>query len=250
VRDLAREPMPGEIRLQWWRDVVGGAHGEARANPVAAALLDTIVRYQLPQATLTDLIDARSFDLYDDPMGSMSELESYAVRTSSGIIELASLILHQEGGAGAAAEQTTAECVRITSLAAHLGIAHAVAGLLASLALHAARGQLYVPIDVLTRHGAATKDIQAGKATPELRAALADMRSHARQHLIQARALIRDVAPAPAVMPALLAAALTRPLLDRMEARGYEPFRPVAIPQWRRQWILWRAARGGLATAL
>ena len=24
VRELAREPMPGEIRLQWWRDVLGG----------------------------------------------------------------------------------------------------------------------------------------------------------------------------------------------------------------------------------
>ena len=24
VRDIAREPMPGEIRLQWWREVVEG----------------------------------------------------------------------------------------------------------------------------------------------------------------------------------------------------------------------------------
>ena len=25
IRDLAREPMPGEIRLQWWREVLEGA---------------------------------------------------------------------------------------------------------------------------------------------------------------------------------------------------------------------------------
>src|ERR1700755_177415 len=43
VRELAREALPGEIRLQWWRDVLGGdARGEVSANPVAAALLDTI----------------------------------------------------------------------------------------------------------------------------------------------------------------------------------------------------------------
>ena len=37
VRDLAREPMPGEIRLQWWSDVLSGTRaGEAAANPVAA----------------------------------------------------------------------------------------------------------------------------------------------------------------------------------------------------------------------
>ncbi len=39
VRDLAREPMPGEIRLQWWREALTGEReGEAAAHPVAAAL--------------------------------------------------------------------------------------------------------------------------------------------------------------------------------------------------------------------
>ena len=27
MREVAREPMPGEIRLQWWRDVLGGSAG-------------------------------------------------------------------------------------------------------------------------------------------------------------------------------------------------------------------------------
>ena len=27
IRELAREPMPGEIRLQWWRDVFSAAGG-------------------------------------------------------------------------------------------------------------------------------------------------------------------------------------------------------------------------------
>ena len=39
TRDLAREPMPGEIRLQWWREVLEGERAdEAKANPVAASL--------------------------------------------------------------------------------------------------------------------------------------------------------------------------------------------------------------------
>ena len=41
VRDLARELMPGEIRLQWWREVLLGERaGEAAANPVAAAVTE------------------------------------------------------------------------------------------------------------------------------------------------------------------------------------------------------------------
>src|SRR5262245_23549166 len=48
IRDLAREPMPGEIRLQWWREVLEGQRtGEAAANPVSAALLATLFRHRL-----------------------------------------------------------------------------------------------------------------------------------------------------------------------------------------------------------
>src|SRR5882757_5589474 len=78
VRALAREPMPGEIRLQWWRDVFSAAGGgDVRANPVAAALSDTIVRHRLPLSVFTDLIEARAFDLYDDPMATLDELDAY-----------------------------------------------------------------------------------------------------------------------------------------------------------------------------
>src|ERR1700676_258417 len=49
VREVVREPLAGEIRLQWWNDAIDGrAAGEAAANPVAAALLAAMARYQLP----------------------------------------------------------------------------------------------------------------------------------------------------------------------------------------------------------
>src|SRR5262245_39864737 len=69
VRERAREPLPGEIRLQWWSEVMDGAReDEARAHPVAAALLETVRRFQLPVAALNDVVEAHSFDLYDKPM--------------------------------------------------------------------------------------------------------------------------------------------------------------------------------------
>jgi phytoene synthase len=33
-----------------------------------------------------------------------------------------------------------------------------------------------------------------------------------------------------------------------MERRRYRPFQPADLPQWRRQWTLWRAARSDLRT--
>ena len=39
VRDTVSQPLPGEIRLQWWRDLLADAsHGGVEGNPVAAEL--------------------------------------------------------------------------------------------------------------------------------------------------------------------------------------------------------------------
>jgi phytoene synthase len=74
-----------------------------------------------------------------------------------------------------------------------------------------------------------------------LRSVLGDLRDRARDHLRQARELIAE-APT-AVMPALLPVALAGPTLARMERRDYDPFVPVEIQLWQRQWLIWRAAR-------
>jgi phytoene synthase len=221
--------MPGEIRLQWWRDALAGsAHGEVEAHPVAASLRATIVRYQLPVLRLTELIDARSFDLYDAPMTSVAELESYAARTASTLIELAARILNDGGEPG------------IEPLATHAGTAYAMAGLLRAFPLHAARRQLYVPQEILERHGVSPEDVFAGHATAQLCAALAEVGAHARKHLAVAGPLV-DTMPKK-LLPAVLPIAVVRPLLDRVD-KNSDPFRSIDIPQWRRQWLIWRAAR-------
>jgi len=236
TRELAREPMPGEIRLQWWRDVLSGmGRGDIEAHPVAAPLRDVIVRYRLPPRMLVMLIDARAFDLYDEPMQSAGYLERYAEQTSSILIELAARIL------------CDGRDPAIADLARHAGIAYGFAGLLRALPIHAARGQLYLPADLMARYAAQAADIHAGKATSELRAVLAELRLRARQHLDEACRLLGAMPKEAA--PALLPVALVRPALDRMERRGYEPFSPPELPQWQRQWKLWRAARTDLRNA-
>jgi 15-cis-phytoene synthase len=233
TRELAREPMPGEIRLQFWRDALAG---QGEAHPVAAALRDVAVRYRLPPAMLVEMIDARTFDLYDQPMATLADLERYAASTSSILVELAARILVDGRDPG------------IAALAGHAGIAYAIAGLLRALPIHAGRGQIYLSAEVMQRHGAGAADLLAGRATAELRAALAELRLRARSHLTAARPLLAN-APA-AALPALLPVALVRPALARMERRRYRPFQPADLPQWRRQWALWRAARSDLRTTL
>lgn len=230
VREIVSEPLLGEIRFQWWRDALEGT-GEtgAKANPVGAALLDTIGRFRLPKAPLLELIDARLRDLYGDPVDSASALKSYTEATCSNLFRLAALILDQ----GKAAEEL--------GLPGHAGIAYGITGLLRALPWHCARGQVFVPADILRAQGADPDDLASGRTTPAVLAALVEMRALARAHLQTFHARLRSLPEQ--IRAAFLPVCLCEPYLRLMEKPGYDPFKSVIeLPQWRRQWILWRAS--------
>ena len=226
IRDRAREPMPGEIRLQWWREVLDGERsGEAAAHPVAAALTETIARFALPKERLIDLTEAHAFDLYDDPVETFAVLEGYLRRTTATVFDLATRIC------GAPAEHA----------AERAGIAYGITTLLRTFALSASRRQLFVPVELLER-GTTPEQIFAGESSPFLTNALGMLRSRARQHLEGLEAALPHAAVA--ALPALLPVALSPGYLALMDRRDYVPFHTaIEIPQWRRQWALWRAAR-------
>src|SRR5438067_12028668 len=49
IGETVREPMMGEIRLQWWRETVGSARaGEPREHDVARALAAPVARIDRP----------------------------------------------------------------------------------------------------------------------------------------------------------------------------------------------------------
>lgn len=231
AREIVSEPLLGEIRFQWWRDVLEAPDGEdAQANPVASALLDTIARFGLPKEPLLALIEARLFDLYDEPIETVAALEAYAKATSSSLFRMATLVIdpvHAVQGLGAAD---------------HAGIAYALTGLLRALPWHHARGQTYVPLEILHGHGASRDDLACGSSSPAVGAALADLRALVRSHIETFDARLPSVPDAS--RPAYLAASLCAAYIRQMEKRTYDPFTTlVELPQWRRQWILWRAAR-------
>ncbi|HVY18904.1 MAG TPA: phytoene/squalene synthase family protein [Bauldia sp.] len=228
VREVVSDPMLGEIRLQWWRDAV--ATGAGGGHPIATALNATIVKCRLPKDAFRRLIDARLFDLYDDPMPSLNDLEGYAGETSSALFQLAAIVLaggHDPGTADASG---------------HAGVAYALTGLMRSLPVHARRGQLYLPVSMIATRGLDTRALFAGRSSPELITLLADLRTIARQHLAEAERDIADLTLP--VKTAFLPLALVRAYLDRMDRPEYDPFEaPAELPPWRRQWILWRSAR-------
>ena len=125
AKEAVSEPLLGEIRFQWWCDALEGKNaGDARANPVAAALLDTISRFDLPIAPLLELIQACLRDIYGDWLETVSALETYAEATCSNLFRLATLVLAGD------------EAVAGLSVSGHAGIAYRITGLIRSLPWH------------------------------------------------------------------------------------------------------------------
>jgi phytoene synthase len=230
VREAAREVLPGEIRLQWWRDAVAGqARGEVDAHPIAAALRDTIVQCGLPSTPLLGLIDAHSFDLYDEPMASLADLDAYGRDTEGALIALGARILAGSQGFGMAAA------------AAAAGIACTIAHRLRSFPYDVSRRQMFVPSELLGRYGVPREELEARRNSEGLRAALAELRARAYAAFAQFGDAAGGIPDSCA--PAYLAAAIVPPLLARLDRAADDPFMPVELPQWRRQWAIWRAAR-------
>jgi phytoene synthase len=220
IRPKVSQSTLGEIRLKWWETAIRGEHG---GNPLAAAVAEAITTFNLPLAAFDNLLRARIFDLYDDPMPSLNDLEGYAGDTESTLMQLGALIL--SGGE----DPGTAE---VAGLA---GVAVAVTRLLRTLPRHAAEGQSFLPRDVLDRHG----------GTPDgVRATVAELRTLARRRLDEARTAFG--ATHHAALPAFLPAAMVPLYLERTEHPGFDPLRHTAdVSPFRRQWTLWRAARKG-----
>lgn len=227
VRDLISEPMPGEIRLQWWRDAISTMGEGARANPLADALLETITKHDLPRDAFDKILLARAFDLYDDPMPSRNDLEGYAGETTSLLFQLSGLI------AGAEQSSLLAECC------GHAGVAYVIMQILRDLPRHASRGQLYLPADILQQCGAEPARILDGEMHEGLGNALDEMIRLCRDHKAKADAAC-DALGAH-VRPGFLSLCLIEPYLKVIEKQGFNPFKDrVQISQIRAQWALWR----------
>ena len=235
VREVVSQPLPGEIRLQWWTDMLAGeGHGGVEGNPVAAELNLAIQNRGLPVERLSRLVNEHQFDLYNDPMPTMAALEGYIQDTSSVLFSL---------GAAVAGWQSP----DIEHLARHAGLAQGMAQVMAALPLDASRRQLFVPLQLLKSHGSGMEEVFAGKETPKLRAALNQLIAEARGHLDSALALLSSTPPQ--VRPVFLPLAGVSRDLERMARADTDLFTPHATSRLRTLWTLWRASRSRLFRA-
>ncbi|MEP2557692.1 MAG: phytoene/squalene synthase family protein, partial [Rhizobiaceae bacterium] len=136
------EPMAGQVRLQWWVEVINGQRSEeSTGHPVARALLQAIEAHKLPASSFEAKLEAHIFDLYQDPMGNRTDFEAYCGETRSCMFQWAALVM------GIEAQRPLANA------SGHSGVATGIVSVLENMARYHNAGQVYVPSELLAALG-------------------------------------------------------------------------------------------------
>ena len=231
VRETVTEPMLGQIRLQWWREVIAAAFaGEPPRSHLVAIPLTAVIRdCGLTRTHFDRLINTRERDLVDEPPANLAALEDYAEGTSAPLVQLGLEVL---GVRRPDANET----------ARQVGIGFALAGLLRAMPFHAGAGRCFIPEEIAGRAGLDPGDYWARRGTPAVCAAVREIAQAAIRHLRTARECRVTIPRAglAAVLPAIVA----ERFLVRLQRADHDPFAPAlaALDGWQS----WRLAAAAL----
>ena len=232
ICDTVSEPALGEIRLQWWRDMLANEDQSHRTGaPLADAVMQTVASYDLPRPLLLGLIDARSADLDGGGFADLQALKAYLYKIDGALFALSAHVLGSTGG-------------QVAKAANAAGVAYGLTRLLRDLPRDATAGRVMLPLNLLKRCDVLPEQLLAGQEGEGLRDLMSELAGEARAALDEARtqlgmepkALRATFAPL-ALVPSYLGA-VTRP--------GRQHLYEIAdINPLRRFLLLWRAARLG-----
>ncbi|MGH6619914.1 MAG: squalene/phytoene synthase family protein, partial [Alphaproteobacteria bacterium] len=157
IDDIADDPMPKGERaaaLAGWRGEIDRLYDGQPRKPTARALLEPIARYALRKEDFAALIDGMEMDANESFQGPpMDTLTLYCERVAGAVGMLSVRVFGEPGDAGA-------------RLAWALGQALQLTNILRDLKEDAERGRLYLPAELLSKHGIAARDPAAVLAHP------------------------------------------------------------------------------------
>lgn len=228
VDDIADEPAPEaekRARLAEWRAEIERIYENRPVRATARALVRPAAAYGLRKEDFLALIDGMETDAGAAIRGpAMAELELYCARVAGAVGRLSVGVF---GATEAAADDVARE----------LGQALQLTNILRDLQEDAERGRLYLPDELLEKHGIESRDPAAVLAHPALGLVCGDLAQIARKRFANAAEALAKCARRP-MRPAYAMMEVYRRILDRLEARGWQRLdRRVGLSLAEKLWI-------------
>lgn len=226
VPDAVREPMMGEMRLQWWRDaLLLGVHGEASGHPVADAVSAVRERRRLAADVLEQIVDTVAEAFSVTPAGEAGRDGPQIIARFEGPLFAIAAQIH--------AGEPVKGCDLLFERA---GVAYGLARTLCRLPFAVGSGWPPLPADLVSG-----ETDTAGPAAVEV-AGIRRLHAMVRDALGDVRRR-QDGAP-PAAIAALTPLVMVEPYLDA-QSQNLETLlvSPVEVLPLKRMWRIWRAHR-------
>jgi NADH dehydrogenase [ubiquinone] 1 alpha subcomplex assembly factor 6 len=233
IREVTSEPLIGQMKLEWWREVVVAIYEGGRVpqgNPVVEGLNEIVKSHNLSRVHFDELLNCRAEDMTDDAPKDVQALETYAEGTSTRLLWLALEILSVRDESSVAA-------------ARHVGIAWSLTGIIRAVLFHARANRTMLPQDLMTANDLAGQDALRQKNANKISQVVRDIGVVARLHLEKAGTYRADVDRR--AVPVLLLGTLTTQYLEGLARRGYDVFDPRhALQRPNVIKLTWNALRG------
>jgi len=221
--DLAMPPAAKLAALADWHGEIDALYAGAPRRLVTRALEEPVARYRLRQSDFHAVIDGMEMDAAADIRApDLATLDLYCARVASAVGHLS---VHVFGDASEAAHK----------VAESLGRALQLTNILRDVDEDAGHGRLYLPREILERHGvaaaAAPRDVLRD---PGLPAACGDLAAIAERHFADAAAAMARCSRR-AMRPAAVMGAFYRAMLGEMRREGWrDPTRRVRLSKARK----------------
>ena len=231
VDDIADGPDSPEVRarkLDEWRDEIARIYEGHPRTLTGRALAQPTRTFYFARKDFLAVIDGMAMDAREEMRApSLAELDLYMSRVA-GAVGL--LSINAFGDVRPQARE----------LALSLGAALQLTNILRDLKEDAARGRLYLPRELLDKHGIATRDPAQVLAHPNLPAVCEELAAMARAKFADAESALARC-DRHKLRPAVIMMMVYRRILDKLERRGWRRLdEPVEVAKPEKLWIALR----------
>lgn len=223
VDDIADEPgdAAGKLaRLAAWRDEIESLYVGRPRYPTAQALLDPVRAFKLPKTEFLAVIDGMEMDAREAIWGpSYADLFLYCRRVAGAV---GMLSIHAFGETRPPAPD----------LAVSLGNALQLTNILRDVHEDALAGRLYLPRELLDKHGVTATSAAELLADPAVARVCADLAEVAREAFTVSAYQMQRL-DRRRIRPAILMMAVYRQTFEMLRQRGWNRLdQPVRLSRW------------------
>jgi presqualene diphosphate synthase len=231
VDDIADGERPVEHKLAalaGWREEIEALYDGRPRHLLACALSGPVRRYELRREDFIAILAGMEMDARGDIRApDMATLDLYCARVASAVGHLSVHIFGDPSDAAHAVAESLGRALQLTNI-------------LRDLAEDAARQRLYLPREILDRHGIRGDEPVAALRHPALPAACRDVAAIAETHFREAARAMEQCSHR-AMRPAAVMAALYRATLSALQRSGWRnPMARVSVATSLKLWLVLR----------